>query len=103
MTEHTNIIRFPVERRPGAPKSPREMYRAYHHHRLRARELREQLGMRMDLPEEDTTEAELARLAMHVCDLVIATRDASGEEHNELVRQSNALIREYERVREGET
>lgn len=103
MSEHTNVIRFPVERRPGAPKSPREMYRAYHRHRTHARLLREKLGMCMDLPAEDTTEAELARLAMRVCDLVLEARDADESGRSELIQQSNDLIQEYERIREEET
>lgn len=98
----SNIIDFTAERqkrRPGETLDPLDTWRlthvAYRYHYQRVHELGEQLGLKPEKPS-----AELGRLAMRVCDLVLASRDTTGEEHQRLVDESSTAIQAYEELRD---
>lgn len=74
----------------------RRMLASYYFHLARVRELGESLGVR-----QEPSEAEMARLAMRVCDLVLAARDERDVPNRKIITdESSVAIRAYEELRE---
>lgn len=99
MTERSNIIHFPLERRgvrPEPPRSPSAIEFDYSMQMLR--EAMERAGE--PFPDADPRRAALATLAMRVCDLVIEAKEAPSHERRRLSLESQAALAEYYKLRE---
>ena len=106
MTERSNVIHFPVERRDRTTNRATNLRRllasyAYHAGKLEA--IRAEMGVQQE-PEvaHELRREELAALAMRVCDLVLASQETTGAVHAEQIAESLVAIRAYEELRGGD-
>lgn len=104
MTERV-IINFALEREKrrksdgtNALAERRRKLNSYYLHIARAQALAESLGLPKQQPE-----AEMARLAMRVCDLILDSRDETDQDVvREMVSESGSALGAYEHLREKE-
>ena len=102
MTERV-IINLAIEREKRrrsdgtrALSERRRKLNSYYFHLARVRELGESLGVR-----QEPLDTEMARLAMRVCDLVLAARDERDVPNRKIITdESSVAIRAYEQLRE---
>ena len=100
MTERSNIIRFPTERRDLTPSGlPVADRRAQYETSMGL--LREAMANAGEpLPETDPRRAALATLAIRVCDLVLDMRSANASTREEMSAESTKALIEYDELRQ---
>ncbi|SIS11807.1 hypothetical protein [Williamsia sterculiae] len=100
MTDESNIIKFPVERREQAIQRHQNRHRidrfraAY----LRLKLTRRELGFTEPNPALNT---DMARIALRLCDTMLRAKDAEGDQLEELMEESSSLLMAYEAMKKG--